>query len=366
MIKFLDIYKQDKSLHKIIINKINTLFKKGDFILGKEVTKFENNFKNFCKSKYAISCGNGTDALTIALKSLCLPKHSEVIIPAMTYCSTAFSILNAELTPILVDTDYLKPTINLVDLKKKITKKTKVILPVHLYGSVANLTGIKKIIANKKIFIIDDCAQAHGAFDDSLNTRSRRRVGSTTNISCFSLYPGKNLGAYGDAGIITTNDKKIYETIRKIRNLGSEKKFVHEHVGMNSRLDTIQAIILNQKIKNLKKYNRQRQKIAEIYNRKINNKKITLLNYSASCVYHQYVILVKDRNKLIEEFKKKEIQFGFHYPKAIHQLEIFKKRFKKLKFINAERIAKEGLSIPIDPNLSIKNINVIINTLNKL
>ena len=168
MIKFFDVYRQDKNLHKSIIKDINKLFKKNDFILGREVINFENNFAKFCKSKYAISCANGTDAITIALKSLNLPDQSEVIIPAMTYCSTAFAVINANLKPVLVDTEYLKPTMNLNDLKRKITKKTKVILPVHLYGSVANLNGIKKLIKNKKIFLVDDCAQAHGAQDDSL------------------------------------------------------------------------------------------------------------------------------------------------------------------------------------------------------
>ena len=366
MIKFLDLYKQDKKLHKIILKDINKLFKKGDFILGKEVLKFEDNFKTFCKSKYAISCGNGTDALTIALKSLSLPNNSEVIIPAMTYCSTAFAVINAGLTPILVDTEFLKPTIDLVDLKKKINRKTKVILPVHLYGSVANLNGIKKIIKKKDIYLVDDCAQAHGAYDDSSNSLNIKRIGSATDISCFSLYPGKNLGAYGDAGIITTNNKRLYNKIKKIRNLGSDKKFIHDFVGMNSRLDTIQAIILNKKIKNLSNHNKNRQKIAQFYNKNIINKKITKLNYSKSCVYHQYVILIKDKKKLINEFNSKKIGFGFHYPYAIHQLDIFKKDFKNKKFINAERLAKEGISIPIDPNLNQKEQNIIVNTLNAL
>jgi dTDP-4-amino-4,6-dideoxygalactose transaminase len=364
MIKFLNIYKQDKLFHPTIIKKIKQLFKKGDFILGKEVELFENNFKKICNSKFAISCGNGTDALTIALKSLNLPKNSEVIIPAMTYCSTAFSVINAELKPILVDTEYLKSTIDLNELKKKVSKKTKVILPVHLYGSVANLNGIRKIIGKKKIFLIDDCAQAHGAFDDSLKNKNEKKIGSSSDISCFSLYPGKNLGAYGDAGIITTNNKKLFSKIRKIRNLGSEKKFIHDHVGMNSRLDTIQAIVLNQKIKSLNKNNKKRQKIAKIYNQNITNNKITKLNYSATCVFHQYVILIKDKNKLIKLLNKKNIQFGFHYPYAIHQLQIFKKRFKGLKFKNAERLSKEGISIPIDPNLNNKELNTIINILN--
>jgi dTDP-4-amino-4,6-dideoxygalactose transaminase len=283
----------------------------------------------------------------------------------MTYCSTAFAVINANLKPVLVDTEYLAPTMNLNDLKKKITKKTKVILPVHLYGSVTNLNAIKKLIKNKKIFLVDDCAQAHGAYDGSL-IKTNKKVGSTCDISCFSFYPGKNLGAYGDGGIITTNNKKLYELIKKIRNLGSKKKFIHDHIGLNSRLDTIQAIILNKKIKNLSYLNKKRKKIAMIYNTRIKNKNIVKLKYSKSCVYHQYVILVKKKKKLMEILKKKNIQFSFHYPFAIHQLNVFKKKFKNKKFKNAERIAKEGISIPIDPNLSKKNIAIIVHTLNTL
>ena len=156
MIKFFDIYKQDKIFHPILFKKIKKLFKKGDYILGNEVKVFENNFKNYCGSNYAVSCGNGTDALTLALKSLNLPKNSEVIIPAMTYCSTAFAVINAGLKPILVDIEKNQPTISVNKIKKKITKQTKVIMPVHLYGSSADIRGIKKIIKNKKIFIVDD------------------------------------------------------------------------------------------------------------------------------------------------------------------------------------------------------------------
>ena len=366
MIKFLDIFKQDQKLHNSIIKDIKRLFISGDFILGKEVLNFENNFKNFIQSKYAVSCGNGTDALTIALKSLNLPNNSEVIIPAMTYCSTAFAVINAGLKVVLVDTEFLKPTIDIIDLKKKINRKTRVILPVHLYGSVANLTGIKKIIKKRKIFLIDDCAQAHGSLDDSMIIKKKKNIGSTTDISCFSLYPGKNLGAYGDAGIITTNNKILYDRIRKIRNLGSDKKFLHDYVGLNSRLDTIQAIILNKKIKNLTNFNKKRQKIAKFYNKNILNKNVIKLKYTKSCVYHQYVILVKNKKELIKKFKSKKIGYGFHYPFAIHQLDVFKKMFKGKKFKNAERLAKDGISIPIDPNLKQVEQKIIVNTLNGL
>ena len=363
MIKFLDLYNQDKNLHKSIINGIKKLLKKTDFILGKEVSVFENNFAKYCGSKFAISCANGTDALTISLKSLNLPKQSEVIIPAMTYCSTAFAVINANLKPVLVDTEYLKPTMDLDDLKRKINKKTKVILPVHLYGSVTDLNAIKKLIKNKKIFLVDDCAQAHGAYDDSW-PKSNKKIGSTTDISCFSFYPGKNLGAYGDAGIITTNNKKLYELIKKIRNLGSGKKFIHEHIGLNSRLDTIQAIILNQKMKNLSNLNKKRKKIAELYNKLITNKKIIKLNYSKGSVYHQYVILSKKRSKLIKLLNKKKIEYLIHYPYAIHQLKALKKIFKKQKYPNAEKLARGSLSLPIDPNLKKNEIKKITKVLN--
>ncbi len=361
MIKFFDIYKQDKKFHKKILKDLQKTFKKGDFILGNDVKKFEKNFANFCGAKYAIGCANGTDALTIALKSLDLEKNSEVIIPAMTYCSTAFSVINANLKPILVDTKFLSPTIDINELRKKITKKTKVIMPVHLYGSVVDVNQIRKIIKNRKIFIIDDCAQAHGACDDKDN-----KIGSISDISTFSLYPGKNLGAYGDAGIITTNSKALNIKIRKIRNLGSEKKFIHDTIGFNSRLDTIQAIILNYKLKNLKNLNQKRRKIAKKYDQFLFNKKIRKIKYSKNSIYHQYVILTKSRKKLIKLLNKNQIQYGFHYPYPIHKLKVFKKYFKRQKFKNSETLAKEGISIPIDPNLTNKQISLIIKTINRL
>ena len=359
MIKFLDIYNQDKNLHSLMIKDIRNIFKKGDFILGENVNKFENKFSNFCGSKFSLGCANGTDALTIALKALNLKKNSEVIIPSMTYCSTAFSIINANLKPVLVDIDFMKPTINIDRIIQKINKKTKVIMPVHLYGSVVDIKKIRNIIQKKKIYIIDDCAQAHGAKDDQ-----GKKVGSLADISTFSLYPGKNLGAYGDAGIITTNNKKLYLVMRKLRNLGSEIKFKHELVGMNSRLDTLQAIILNHKLSKLSELNLKRKKIAANYDKKIDNKKILKLTYSKNSVYHQYVILVKKRDELIKYLKKSNIQYGFHYPYAIHELQVFKGYFKDEKFPNSEMLSKYGISIPIDPNLTKKQISYVINKLN--
>ncbi len=358
MIKFLDINKQDKKIRNKIYLDVKKIINKNNFILGEHVLQFEKKFSKFCNSKYGIGCANGTDALTIALKSLNLKNGSEVIIPAMTYCSTAFAVINAGLKPVLVDIEHLSPTMSLEKLKKRINKKTKVIMPVHLYGSVVDIEKIKKIVGKKKIYIIDDCAQAHGA------KLGKKKVGSLSDISCFSLYPGKNLGAYGDAGIITTNNKLFYDRIRNYRNLGSIKKFIHTTVGVNSRLDTIQAAILLRKLPLLNNYNNKRKKIAKYYDEKIKNKNIKKLIYSNNSVYHQYVILIKNRKKIINILKKNKIEFGFHYPTSINQISALKKYFKKEKFINAEYLAKQGISLPIDPNLSIKNLEKIVKVLN--
>ena len=358
MIKFLNINKQDKKIRKKIISNINQIINKNNFILGDYVEKFEKSFAKLCGARYAIGCANGTDALTIALKILKLPRNSEVIIPAMTYCSTAFAVINAGLKPILVDISPLESTISIDKLNAKITKKTKVIMPVHLYGSVVNINKIKKIIKNKKIYLIDDCSQAHGAYLD------KSAVGSLADISCFSLYPGKNLGAYGDAGIISTNNKDFYNRIKNFRNLGSTKKFVHTQIGFNSRLDTIQASVLIEKIKLLKKYNKLRVKIANYYNKNISNKKITKLNYSKGSVYHQYVVMIEDRKKMINLFEKNNIQYGFHYPKSINQLDVFKKDYKNKKFVNSENLAKKCFSLPIDPTLNKNEIIKIVKILN--
>ncbi len=358
MITFLNITKQDSKIKNYIYKNIKKVIKNNSFILGDYVEKFEKTFAKYCGVKYAIGCANGTDALTISLKILNLPKNSEVIIPAMTYCSTAFAVINAGLKPVLVDIDDLSPTISINNIKKKITNKTKVIMPVHLYGSVVDLNQIKKIIKRKKILLIDDCSQAHGAIYNN------KRVGSLADISCFSLYPGKNLGAYGDAGIITTNNLKFYNKIKNFRNLGSTKKFIHSQIGFNSRLDTIQACILIEKIKLLTKYNKKRQVIAKYYDKYITNKKIKKLRYSIGSVYHQYVIMVNQRKKLINLFKKNKIQFGFHYPKSINQIDSLKKIYKNNNYKNSELLANKCFSLPIDPMLNKKQLNKIVKVLN--
>jgi len=362
--KFFDIYNQDKKLHPRILGNIKRLFKKPEFILGSYVSIFEKKFAQYCNTKYAIGCGNGTDAIYLAIKSLNLKKNSEVLLPAMTYCSTVFSVIRAGLKPVLVDIDKNNPNISINNLKKKISKKTKLILLVHLYGESCKFHLLKKLIKNKKLFVIEDASQAHGAFDYSSGKRGLK-AGSQGDLACFSFYPGKNLGAYGDAGIITTNDKKKYEYIKKLRNLGSEKKSEHEIIGVNSRLDALQALILSEKIKNLDFLNSRRRKIAKTYEKKITNKRIEKLKYSQGCVYHQYVIRTKNIAKLIKHLNKNNIPFGRHYPYPLHKLKALKNIFKNKKFPNSEYLASNGLSIPIDPLLKSNDIKKICSVINK-
>ena len=360
MIKFYSIYKSDFKIRNKILNSIKTVINKNNFILGKEVDEFERKFSKYCGSKYSISCSNGTDAITLSLLSLDLPKNSEVILPAMTYASTFYAVINAGLIPILVDINDNDPLISLNQIINKITKKTRVIIPVHLYGSVFDVHELKKKI-NKNIFIIDDCAQAHGAYYEN-----KKRVGGSniTKISTFSLYPGKNLGAYGDGGIITTDDKKICNKIKTMRNIGALKKFNHETIGFNNRLDTLQASILIHKLKQLDHLNKKRKLISKKYFKKIKNPKISFLNYSKHSVYHQFVVKVENRKRFINYMIKNKIQTGIHYPHTINQMKYFKKNFNRKKFPNSEKLAKNCVSLPIDPMLTSKEVNYIIKKIN--
>ena len=362
MINFFNISNQDKKIKKKIIKKISEIIETNSFINGKEVKIFEKRFANYCSVKNCISVANGTDALFVALKSLNLKKDDEVIIPAMTWKSTLIAPINLNLKTILVDVEKNSSNIDIGDLKRKITKKTKVIIIVHLYGNPAKVKEIKKIINKRQIFIIEDAAQAHGAIDYSIN----KKVGSIGDIGCFSFYPGKNLGSYGDGGCLTTNNSKLAKKIRIIKNLGSNDKFDCEIPSINSRLDTIQAAILNLKLNELKKNNIKRLKIAKFYQNNIKNSKVSFIKYERGSVYHQFVIISILKKKIINIFKNNKIEFGQHYPISINKIKIVKKRFQKIKFPNAEKLAKLGLSLPIDPNLSLKQLKKICNLINEI
>lgn len=367
---------QNRLFSKDLISRFKYSIDKSDFILGKEVEIFEKSFSKLCNARYSISCGNGTDALILALMSLDLKKNDEIILPAFSYYSTLSSIISLKLKPVFVDINKNHPSINLIDLKKKITKKTKAIIGVHLFGSVENFDLIKGIIKKKTIRLIEDASQAHGAYylennnrnnlkNNNRNNLKNKMVGSLGDLGCFSLYPTKNLGAFGDAGVITTNNYKFYKKLKLLRNLGSPKKNLHTIFGLNSRMDTIQASILNFKIKRLNKSNNLRKKIAKIYLNNIQNKNIEIVKHSEGSVYHQFVILCKSRKKLIKYLSKKNIYYDIHYPYTLNKFKFLNLKYKKLTFANAEEFSKNCLSIPIHPNMPLSDARRVCSILNK-
>ncbi len=352
-VKFTNLYKLIRN-KKIILSKINKLIKDSKFVGGNEITNFENNFSNFTGSKYCVSLGNGTDALEIAIQSLNLRKGAEVILPVNTWISTAEAIITNGLKIVFCDINLDDYSICLEDLKKKINKNTKLIMPVHLYGNPSDLPRIKKIIQNKKINIIEDCAQAHGA------KVYNKHVGTFGDVGTFSFFPGKNIGAFGDAGALITNSKKIYDYAIRARNHGAQYKYDHKFSGRNSRLDTLQAAVLNIKLRTYGSVIKKRNKLANIYLKNLSKiKEIGLfkLKKQNTYVFHQFVILTKKRDQLRRFLKKNEIDTMVHYPYMLNELKFFPKA-KNLK--KSKKLGQRILSLPISEEHTEKQIYFII------
>lgn len=375
-IKFLNIYKNDKKIIPILLKKINKNIINNEFILDKDVKKFEKKFKIFFGSNYAVSCGNGSDALYLAIKTLNLKPKSEIIVPAMTYAATANAVVNAGHEVKLVDV-LQNGCIDLNSVKKNFNNNIKACIVVNLYGQPCNNKNLIQFLKKKKIKIIEDCAQSHGAMDclncKNFSQKNAKKCcfkkiyySNITELSCYSFFPGKNLGCYGDGGMILTNKKKYFEILKKLRNNGAEYKYQHDIVGINSRLDNIQATVLNEKIDYLIKNNKKRNKIAHYYLKNINNDKIKILKHVPGSAYHLFLIFVRERTRLIKYLNKNKVPFGIHYPRAINKQKSFKKFLKK-KFKSADYIANNSLSIPICPtidNIQLKKIVKILNNFN--
>lgn len=356
IVKFNDL----STVNQKISNSILKTIKKNKFILSNEVSMFEKEFSNFCNAKYTVGCANGYDALFLSLKVLDLDKNSEVIVPAMTYAATAYAVINSGLKLKLVDVDK-NGLLDLNKLEKKINKKTKAIIPVHLYGQPVNMKKLINIKKKYNLKIIEDCAQAHGAYDYT----TKKKIGCIGDIACYSFYPGKNLGAIGDAGAIVTNNKNYYNKLKGFRALGSKVKYVHNTFGVNSRLDEIQACALRSKLKFLNIHNNSRKKIAKYYNENIKSHKyLEFINTTKGSVFHVFNIIVKDRKHLMNYLKKKHIDCVIHYPKSINQHN-FLKNISNEKFYFAEKLAKKSLSIPIYPFMKKKQIDHVVKNINK-
>ena len=348
-VKFTNLYKLIPQKEKIN-KKIQLLIKKANFVGGKEVRLFEKNFAKFVGAKNCITVGNGTDALEIAIKSLNLKKGSEVIVPNNTWISTAEAVIANDLNVKFCDVNLDDYSICLSDLEKKINKKTKAIIAVHLYGNPTNMIKIRKIIGNKKIKVIEDCAQAHGA------KLKKKHVGTFGDISTFSFFPGKNLGAFGDAGAIVTNSKQLSNNCLRSRNHGALNKYDHLFSGRNSRLDTINAGVLNIKLLDYKAVIKKRNQIAKIYFKElknIGNLEMFKLRAENLHSFHQFVIRTNYRDKLKAFLNNNGVETMVHYPYMLNELKFFKNR---INLIKSKNLGKKILSLPISEEHTKKEI----------
>ncbi len=372
MIKFLDLHKINLPYHDEFQSKLKSVLDKGWFILGNEVSTFESNFATYCGTKYCIGVANGLDALVLIFKAYMelglLQKGDQIIVPANTYIASILSIINSDLIPVFVEPDESSFNIDANLIQEKITVKTKAILAVHLYGQLASMEKINAIAKSNNLLVIEDAAQAHGAISSIPNfvEGEFKKAGNLSDAGAFSFYPGKNLGALGDAGAITTNDEMLAKTLFSLRNYGSEKKYYNEIIGFNSRLDELQASFLNVKLPFLNDENIYRQSIAKRYILEIKNDKIKLpqWNLSNNHVFHLFVIRTKNRQHLQDYLLENNIETLIHYPVAPHkQKALF--MFNNLSFPITESIHNEVLSLPISPIISKVEVDYIIKILNQ-
>lgn len=359
-IPFLNLKKNYESIKSEINESIQKVLTNCNYILGSELTEFEKNFSKYCGIKHFIGVANGTDALEISLKVLNFKNTDEILVQGNTFISTCLGVVNNNYKLVLCDCYKDTYQINIEDIEKNITKNTKALIIVHLYGLISNMDKITELCSKYNLVLIEDVAQAHGG------EWNGKKVGSFGKISCFSFYPGKNLGAYGDGGGIATNCDELKEKIMMIRNTGSIIKYHHDIIGRNSRLDTIQATILDIKLKYLDDNNNKRIKNAELYRKYLNNNINIQLPYiieNSKPVYHLFVIQTNYRDDLKEYLKNKGIESIIHYPIPCGEI----KAFKNLNLYspkNCLSISNKILSLPMYPELTENEIKYICDNIN--
>jgi len=359
-VQFVDLKAQYQSIKGEIDSAINNVISETAFISGKYALKFEEEFASFLGIKHVVSCANGTDSLEILLKAYGIGEGDEVIVPANSWISTSESVTTAGAKVVFVDADAHTYTINTALIEKAITSKTKAIIPVHLYGCPADMDPIMELASKHNLVVIEDCAQAHGA------KYKGKMIGTIGHASSFSFYPGKNLGAYGDAGGMATNDDEIATKIRMIANHGRLGKHDHGIEGRNSRLDGIQAAILSAKLPYLNKWTDARIKNAAIYNEclKGSGLQIPITPDYAKHVFHLYVVKVKNREKVQETLKLKEIETGIHYPIALPLLKAYEYQGHTAEdFPVSSTQMGELLSLPMYAEITEEQIRYVCNSL---
>lgn len=366
-IPFVTFLPLEKELDKELRGAFERVYTRSWYIEGVEDKEFEKAFANYCGTKYCVGCGNGLDALVLALKALGVGAGDEVLVPSNTYIATALAVTYVGATPVFVEPDIRTFNINPDNIEKAITGKTKAIMPVHLYGQPCDMDRIVEIARKRNLFIVEDCAQAHGATYTSKDG-SVTRIGTFGDAAGFSFYPGKNLGALGDAGATVTSNKEIAEKIRAYGNYGSDYKYHHIYKGNNSRLDELQAAFLSAKLEILDKVNDNRREIASKYLKGIKNDLITLpfVPDYANPVWHIFGIRSDRRDDLEKYLEEAGIGTNKHYPIPMH----LQGAYADLGFVEgdfpiAEEISKTELSLPMYYGMTDEEVRYVIDKINE-
>lgn len=328
---------------------------------GKYVEEFEKGFANFCQTKACSGVNSGTSALFLGMRSLGITEGDEVIVPADTFIASAWGVSHNGATPVFVDIDSDTFQIDVTQIEKAITSKTKAIVGVHLYGQPFDMDAVKNIAKKNNLAVIEDCAQAHGA------EYKGKKVGGLGDIGCFSFYPGKNLGAFGEAGAVTSNDEEIIEKINVLKNHGAQVRYYHDIVGYNMRMEGIQGAILSTKLLHLEEWTEQRRKIANEYFAGINNKKIKMQKQPewANSVFHLFVVEVDDREAFLNHMSENNISCGQHYPVPCHLQKAYEHLgYQEGQLPNAEYHAKHCVSLPMFPELTEEEVHHVIDACN--
>ena len=356
-------YENLEKLNKPFLTEFEHAYKSvimtGSFILGEQVENFEKAFAKYIGVSHCIGVANGLDALTICLRSFEFKKNAEVLVPSNTYIATILSIVNSGLKPILVEPDIITYNIDTKKIEEKITKNTRCIIPVHLYGKACNMIEIMHIAKKYNLKVIEDCAQSHGASFDG------KKTGEWGHANAFSFYPTKILGALGDAGAITTNDDELAQKIRALRNYGSEKKYNNKYIGFNSRLDEMQAAFLITKLNKLNQIIEHKRMLAYIYHEKINsNFVLPLVEENYFDVYHIFNIRHKERDRIRDHLIQNNIKTEIHYPKSPHKQEAYKNLLSGKQYPISELIHETTLSLPISYFHTSDDIKRVVDALN--
>lgn len=360
-LQMVDLVNQYKRIKPEIDSAIQAVIESGQFILGKTVSEFENNVAKYLGVRHAIGCASGTDALQVALMALDIKDGDEVITTSFTFVATVETIVLLGAKPVYVDIEPDTFNIDPTKIEKAITEKTKAIIPVHLYGHPVDMDPVLEIAKKYNLYVIEDSAQAMGA------NYKNKKVASIGDIGCISFFPSKNLGAYGDAGMITTNSDELAEKIRMIIVHGSKTRYYHELLGVNSRLDAIQAAILNVKLKYLDEWNNLRNDFAKVYNQLLNSEliKIPIIKPYAKHIFHQYTIRVNRRDELSEFLKNKNIPHAIYYPIPLHQQNAYKHLSPvNLSLPETEKAAREVISLPMHTELTFEMQKYIADAIN--